>query len=202
MSLLLETLKLEDGELCNLVYHQRRFDNARLALFPDEKPLDLKTEVIVPESCKKGSYRCRISYRRSIEKIEISTHHIRTFNCLQTVSCEDIDYTFKYADRRMLEDLLSQRKGADDVLVIKNGFVTDTSIGNIALFDGTYWYTPVHCLLEGTKRQKLIEEKVIKVAAINYNEIWNFKKARILNCFYDLEYGNDILIENIRPLKE
>jgi len=201
MSLLLETIKLHNGNLCNLQYHQQRFDKARMALFPDESPLDLSTEIIIPESCKEGIYRCRLSYRKTIEKLEIFPHTNRTINSLQAVSCNEIDYAFKYADRRMFDDLLSKRKGADDILIIKNGFVTDTSIGNIAFFDGTYWYTPNQCLLEGTKRQKLLEEKALKLANIAYESIWDFKKARILNCFYDLDEGSDVQVENISPLK-
>lgn len=201
MSRLLETLKLSEGKLYNLPYHQKRFNKARKALFPDEPELRLQTEIIIPESCKSGMYRCRVTYKKRIEKIEFFPHTYKTITSLQTIVCDEIDYTFKYEDRRMINSLVSKKKTSDDILIIKDSWVTDVSIGNIAFFDGSDWYTPAHSLLEGTKRQYLLESGVIKEKEINYTDIWSFEKARILNCFYDLETGADILVKDILPIK-
>ena len=45
---------------------------------------------------------------------------------------------------------------------MKQGLLTDTSIANIALSDGTHWYTPAHPLLKGTKRAALLEEGILQ----------------------------------------
>ncbi len=39
--------------------------------------------------------------------------------------------------------------GADEVIVEKDGYLTDTTIANIAFFDGKRWITPKIHYLEG-----------------------------------------------------
>ena len=48
--------------------------------------------------------------------------------------CPDtIDYTYKSAHREELNALYAQKGMADDILIVRNGYLTDTSISNIAL---------------------------------------------------------------------
>ena len=65
--LLLETIKIEDGKIDNLFYHQKRFDKSRQLLFQVENTIDLNTLIITP---KQGLYRCRIIYGKHIHSIE------------------------------------------------------------------------------------------------------------------------------------
>ena len=46
-------------------------------------------------------------------------------------------------------------------LIVKDGYLTDTSIANIALYDGYTWFTPAHPLLRGTKRAELLNKQLI-----------------------------------------
>ena len=55
---------------------------------------------------------------------------------------DDIDYRYKQADRRVLDEAFALRDTADDVLIVRHGLLTDTSIANIALWDGCEWHTP------------------------------------------------------------
>jgi len=48
---------------------------------------------------------------------------------------------------------------ADEVVFIKNGMVTDCSIGNLLFFDGHEWITPYIPLLKGTQRAFLLDKK-------------------------------------------
>jgi 4-amino-4-deoxychorismate lyase len=93
----------------------------------------------------------------------------------------DIDYNLKYADRSALEALKAERPDADDVLIVKNGYVTDTTIANIAFFDGERWLTPATPLLEGTTRARLIDEGVLTPAPIRYDAIDHFKSVALFN---------------------
>ncbi len=47
-------------------------------------------------------------------------------------------------------------------LCVKNGLVTDCTIGNLVFFDGTGWVTPDQPLLKGTKRQALLDRKLVR----------------------------------------
>ena len=75
---------------------------------------------------------------------------MRQVNTLRLVVDDAVDYTYKSTDREGLNRLYARRDGADDVLIVKDGRLTDTSIGNVAFFrDGEKWYTPLLPLAQG-----------------------------------------------------
>ena len=186
MSLLLETIKLENGKLVNLKYHNQRFNKARKELFslPEQ---DLAELIEIPKNCKNGIFRCRVLYQQKIEKIEFIPHQLRTINTLKIVHDNTIDYSYKYADRSHLQKLYAQRESADEIIIIKNGLVTDCFIGNLVFFDGKKWITPDQPLLEGTQRQKLLDSGKIEKTTITVNDLFSFESIGIINVFYDLE---------------
>ena len=126
MSLLIETIRIRNRQICNLKYHNRRFNDARSQLFGQSAFIDLEEYVQIPPDLDDGIFRCRILYDEKIQKIEFHRHTPRTINSLRLVRSDDIDYRFKYSDRKSLELLFEQRAGCDDVLIVKNGFITDT----------------------------------------------------------------------------
>ena len=69
---------------------------------------------------------------------------------------------FQEHRQKKLNSLFQIRQDKDDILIVKNGLLTDTSIANIALYDGNDWYTPLHPLLKGTKRAELLDKGVLK----------------------------------------
>lgn len=185
MCQLLETIKLEDGKLVHADYHNRRFNKARKELFnlPEQ---DLTNLIQVPESCQSGIFRCRVLYQQAIEKVEFIPHQPRSIKSLQVVRDNTIDYSYKFADRSHLQQLYAQRGKADDIIIIKNGLVTDCFIGNLVFFDGQQWITPDQPLLEGTQRQKLLDNLEIKAARISENDLFAFELTGVINVFYDL----------------
>jgi 4-amino-4-deoxychorismate lyase len=196
MCQLLETIKLEDGQLFNLDYHNRRMNAARRELFGTLPPVDLREIIQVPGSCIDGLYRCRIVYSENIESIEFFPQQERSFTSLKLVSCGNIDYHLKYTDRRLLNELYAQRGDADEIIIVSNGKITDCSIGNLLFFDGESWVTPAEPLLKGTQRQKLLETGHIQ-ECITVDDLQNYKKAGIINAFFDLKNMPIIEIRNI-----
>jgi 4-amino-4-deoxychorismate lyase len=87
---------------------------------------------------------------------------------------------------------------ADDILIIKNGFITDTSFSNIAFFDGTQWFTPFTYLLNGTQRQHLLRQGAIVETEITPSDLKQFRYAKLINAMLDLETSPLIDIQNIR----
>jgi 4-amino-4-deoxychorismate lyase len=78
---------------------------------------------------------------------------------LHLIESDTINYTYKSTHREELNALYAQRGMADDILIVKDGYLTDTSIANIALYDGHTWFTPAHPLLQGTKRAELLNDQ-------------------------------------------
>ncbi len=186
MCLLLETIKLENGRFANLPFHNRRFNKARRELFnlPEQ---DLAEIIKIPEANQTGIFRCRVLYGEQINQIEFIPHQNRQINSMQAVRDDLINYTYKYADRTRLQLLFDQRKDADEIIIIKNGLVTDCFIGNLVFFNGQSWFTPDQPLLQGTQREKLLAEAKIKAVRITEEMLFTFEEIGVINVFYDLE---------------
>ena len=98
-----------------------------------------------------------------------------------------LDYSFKYADRTEWNALLEQKTGCDDILIVKNGYITDTSFSNVVFENETGLFTPSTYLLAGTKRQSLLQKGIIKEAEISIENIGLYSKLYLINTMIDIE---------------
>jgi len=176
-TLLLETIKIEDGEVFNLSYHQARCDESRKALFHSTDRLDLSSLIQAPP---KGLYRCRILYDEKIHSVEYIPYSPKEIHRLKIVS-SDLEYEHKYANRDTLNKLLQAQPDTDDILIEKEGYLTDTSIANIAFYDGKQWFTPEKPLLKGTMRAKLLDEGFLHTRKIKKEEISDYTHVALMN---------------------
>jgi len=199
MCLLLETIKIEDGKILNLEYHNRRYNSSLKNKFGISGDKDLGLHISMPADLGPGVFRCRILYTKNIEKIEFVPHEERIVRSLKLVTADGIDYSLKYADRKELEALFEKRDECDEILIVKNGYITDTSVSNIVFrrHDGT-WVTPDAPLLGGTMRMFLLETGRISEAGIRSSDLPSFSAAKMINCMTDLEKGPIIEMENIK----
>jgi len=180
---LLETIRVQDGQPAHLAYHQQRVDQSLKALGYTAR-YELASLIKVPDS---ALYRCRIVYDETSFEISYIPYRKRAVRTLQPVQADGLDYALKYADRSALNALFEQRGAADDILIIKNGMVTDTSIANIAFFDGQRWVTPKHPLLKGTTRARLLVEKKIFESEIRLDDLPKFTRFALLNAMIGFE---------------
>ncbi|MBW6535217.1 MAG: aminotransferase class IV family protein [Mariniphaga sp.] len=194
---LVETIKCKNGELSNLCYHQARFNLTRRALFRLKEKISLEKFIEIPKKCRTGLFRCRIIYDEKIEKIEFHSHQYRSVRSLKLIEANDLDYRFKYTNRQKLNSLFEQRGNCDDILIVKNGFITDSYIANVVFFDGRKWWTPDTPLLPGTQRARLIHEKKISVCPLTPKDLPKYEKAGLINAMQDLEEMPEISIANI-----
>ena len=189
-SLLLETIKIEEGKIDNLRYHQDRCDQSRQALFQSEDILELSSIIVAP---KVGLYRCRILYGETLHSIDYLPYIPKKIQTLRIVS-SDIEYSFKYANRDTLNALLESNKDVDEVIIEKDGYLTDTTIANIAFFDGKQWLTPEKPLLKGTMRAKLIDEGFLHTKEIKKEDISRYSQVALMNAMIGFKIINDIKI--------
>ena len=181
---LLESIKVHHRQWHNLPYHEQRIHRAQQALFGKVTIAHLDNQLSLPEHVRQGLYKCRIIYGQEIEHVEFLPYYQRPVRILRRVHCDTIDYSHKYADRSVLDELFAQRGHCDDVLIIKNGLVTDTSYANIIFYDGQRWVTPANPLLRGTQRQCLLDAGLIREAVIEENDLARFRQFQIVNAFH------------------
>ena len=195
----IETICINDGVIENLSAHNERMNNTiRVHYGSSVMPVSLG-DFITAEGCK-GRTRCRVEYTSAVEKVEYFPYSIREVKSLQLVNDDMAEYSFKYADRSVLDRNFSLRDNADDVIV-RSGMLTDTSIANIALYKEGKWYTPKYPLLKGTCRAKLLAEGIIEEDTIMANSLHKYEKIRLFNAM--ISFGEvEIDINNVFPILE
>lgn len=195
---LLETIRCADGRLENLEFHQARFSHARKLNFNAEDEISLEQQIEGPDFAQAGLFRCRVIYGRQIEKIEFIPHVYRVVNSLQLIVDNNIDYNFKYANRKNLEQLFEKRSDCDDIIIVKNGLITDSFAANLVFYDGKKWWTPDTPLLPGTQRARLLEAGEITARRITQNDLHHFQKVGLINAMNTLENMPQIGIKKIQ----
>jgi len=179
----LETIRVEDGIYFHLSYHQNRYEKV-LKTLNAKNIQKLETYLDAP---KKGLYRCRLRYNsQKIVAVEYLEYKKREISSLKLVYDDEIDYSFKYSQRKNIDKLFALRENCDDIVIVKNGFITDTSISNIAFFDGK-WKTPASPLLKGTTRARYLNEGKLIETDIKVIDINNFTKVALLNAMIDFD---------------
>ena len=180
MCQLFETIKINGGEPQNLSLHDERMNRSRRKLFGDNDLLKLSDYITVPDANKDGITRCRVIYAISVNSIEFSPYIPANIRTLKIVDAGTLVYDYKYLDRSRLTALIDKR-AADDILIIRNGYVTDASFSNIVFTDGERWITPETPLLHGTMRELLLRKGVIKMDRITINDLSLFTHFKLIN---------------------
>jgi 4-amino-4-deoxychorismate lyase len=191
--LLLETIRIEEGSTLYLDYHNQRFNHTRKRLFSIHKPIDLADLITPPPE---GLYRCRILYGRTIQKVDYIPYAPKSIKTISLVE-SDISYSFKYADRSELEHLLSLSPQSDEVLIVKEGLLTDTTVANVAFLEKGKWITPKRPLLEGTTRKRLLDEGFLTAKTIRSDEIDRFDGFALMNAMIGFKILNPICWEHL-----
>ena len=187
MSPLIETIKLSDGRFCNLEYHNSRFNHARWNYFGKKETVNLEDYLVIPHDKIRGKFKCRITYSPDIENIEFLHHIIRPVHTLKLIQDDEVNYRFKFKDRKRLADLFEKRGTCDDILIVSKGCITDSYTANAIFFDGKNWWTPDTPLLEGTQRARLLAENKILERRILISNLSEFKKVGLINAMQDLQ---------------
>ncbi len=196
MSLLIESIKLLDGQFYNLFYHESRMNKALRTLCGETERFELEPFLTKFDPPAQGLFKCRITYDDQSKTIEFLPYTFRPIQTLRVVEHDRISYEFKYRDRRVIDRLFELRRECDDILIVKKGLITDTSYCNIVFKSSRIWYTPWSPLLKGTQRQKLIERDQIVEDEIRVEDISSFKTFKLINAMWEFD-GPELDVSNI-----
>ncbi len=184
----LETILCVNGNIKSLRYHQRRFDKTRRLLYGDTSDISLDRYLNPPID---QNTKIRVIYNQDILKVEY--HKVSPRNCKSFCLVEsDLVYDFKYEKRDEIEILKKSFPMHDDIIIYSAGLLKDTSIANIAIQIKDVWYTPAKPLLEGTVRQRLIDDGFLKTADLSIDDLKNSSNFAIMNAiigFKEIEKG-------------
>ena len=159
---LFESIKIENGEICNPLFHERRFRSSYVTYFQQSPRYELLRDIDIEAALEsKGVFKLRISYNLHSKIFSITPYKPKNIETLRLVRQNGIDYRIKYNHRGNLADCFAQRAYCDDVLIAKDDFITDTSYCNITFYRNGKWYTPKHPLLKGTETNHFWKMKYI-----------------------------------------
>lgn len=197
MNACLETIRVQNRQLCNIHYHHERMNRTRRALFSCTDEIYLEDVIKIPTELSNDIYKCRIIYDVNITKIEFQAYQIKPIHSIHLVIDNNFEYHYKWLDRNRFAAHLANTQ-SDDILIVKNGFLTDTSYANIAFFDGVKWRTPATPLLPGIRRQLLLDAGEIIAEALLPKDLRHFQYAKLMNAMLDWEESPLLKVNTIK----
>ncbi len=193
---LFESIYLNDRVFRNLPYHEARMKSSIRILFGQESKIELATQLSKISFPVQGLFKTRITYDTEINNVEFVPYTIRPVQSLKLVDGGPICYEHKFADRTNLTKLLTQRGASDDILITKNGLITDSSYANVIFKKGDLWFTPESYLLKGTMRQYLLDNGSITEANITVSNFHQYQSCKLINSMLGMN-GIEIAINSI-----
>lgn len=189
---------MEHGKLLNITYHNERMERTLFDLFGKKGAVALEKIIEVPDYASEKLYKCRVVYDEKYTKIEFTPYVLKSIESLRMITDNMISYSYKYTNRSNINRLLDLRGGCDDILIIKNGKVTDTSYANVILKDqnGT-WVTPSSYLLRGTRRSNLLKNKYITETDVYAADLNKYSEIRVINAMIGIDDSMSIPVNRI-----
>ena len=197
--MLFETIKWLDGIPQNLDYHQDRMDRAFREFFEmDLNPFRLEDILECPESLTSGLVKCRVDYHPGGFQSYYDDYRLKNVDLFLLVEDNEIDYSYKYADRTRFERLRAGIEPGAEIIIVKSGLITDTSYANLVFITREgHLITPDSPLLAGTKRQYYLDQKIISAATVCIKDLKHFTGVKMINAMMNLEDSDWIPTERL-----
>jgi 4-amino-4-deoxychorismate lyase len=187
--LFFETIKCEDFGIFNLPYHKKRIAKTISCNFNLEEYIYPPTHQLT---------KCKLIYDEDgIVNIEYSPYHKKNISSFALVSDNKVNYDLKKVNRKQIDDLFAKKALNDEIIIIKNGLLTDTSIANIAVFYNDKWITPKYPLLCGTTRERYLQEGLLHEENITLSMLKKSTKIGLLNAMIDFDTISNFTLEEI-----
>jgi 4-amino-4-deoxychorismate lyase len=196
MCRLLETMMIVDGVVRNAQYHNARLNTSRRELFHSADTLDVRDLIPVADGLH-GLVRCRMIYAETVLSVECEPYLRQPIRSLQLLRRDDISYPYKFAERSQFAEALRHRNDCDDVLIVKQDRITDTSFSNVAFFLETEWVTPAAPLLKGTMRASLLDRGMIVEDDVRVADLKNFSQIMLINALRDFNLRETISMRDL-----
>jgi 4-amino-4-deoxychorismate lyase len=195
-----EEIKCLHGEYLNLEWHAIRIDRTLRHFFG--KPfVHSSLKDFLPFASRERLQKCTLIYSDSLLTAKLSSYMLPAIKSMGIVSVNKLDFSYKMEDR---SELIKIREfaGTDEVIIVKNDFVTNASTANLVFKDqeGAF-FTPLHYIHSGTKRQFYLKEKIMTTYPIKAADIQNYQTVYIINAMIDLEDEVGLNTECLLSLK-
>ena len=198
MSLLVECIRIENGRILNTSFHNERMARTLYNIFGLSAVPDLERIIEVPESARRGIYKCRLLYDDKASEVEFLPYTFHKVTTVKVVFSDETCYPYKYINRDKINRLFDRKGECDDILIVKYGKITDSSCANIILKDQEgRWITPLTFLLPGTRRANLLKSGLIKEADVPFIDLSKYTVLKLINAMQGFDDAEEIQVRNI-----
>ena len=182
----IESIKVEDQKIFLVELHQQRM-NETFSHFGKDCKIDIYSLFIHLEHEEDGLYKFRLEYdlENNVTQ-QILPYAVSEHDDFELVINNTIDYSFKSADRTEFQQM-KKDSGADEIIIVKDGQMTDSSYSNLLFLKDKKWFTPKTYLLNGVMRQSLLSSKKIQETEITLDNIETFSHFQLINALNDFD---------------
>jgi 4-amino-4-deoxychorismate lyase len=191
-----ETIRYVNGVLENVSYHQARI-NRTVSALGGETSIQLDKTQLVHDFEKDIVYKIKCLYNlEGAYHIEKAVYHKKTIQTVSIHQAAQEEYQYKYTNRNWLNDAL-KNAGTDEMIIVQNNMIKDGNYANLVFFNGSEWHTPLHPLLLGTHRARLIDENKIIEKDITLSDLANYTILKYINAMMLWEESPEIEIGHL-----
>lgn len=178
-----ETIRCEDYEVFHLEYHNQRIANTIGMNFNLQ-------EYIYPTD--HHLLKCKVVYNNNeILDVSFSPYKKREIKKFKIVYANEISYKYKSTNRENIDRLYLEKENCDEIIIVKDNYITDTTIANIAIELNGKWITPKVPLLFGTTRARLLETEQLKIENITVQDLQKANKFALMNAMIGFDIVED-----------
>ena len=190
---LFETIALFQKRPQHLAYHQKRVNRTFKEYFKSSRSIDLQSLInnyLQQQNLESTQYyRLKVIYNREgVIEITHYPYQSKKVETLLLVEVPNASYSYKFTQRKLF-DALQKNFDSDEFIITKDGYLTDTTIANIALYHKKekQWHTPKKPLLKGTTRERLLETQKIVAKDIDFRSLDNYSNIALLNAMVEFK---------------
>lgn len=189
-----EVVCIRDGQPMHLTYHLERMRKTIWDIYKRPMP---QLHIDIPTNAQNGRIKCRIEYTDTIRSVTFTPYQQKMRTTVALVTDNNISYTYKSTNRQQFTRLI-QHAHTDDVIIVRNGMITDATYCNLVFEDHDgHLFTPSDALLCGTCRQRLIDNGEVTVRHIRADELRNYKTVYFINAMMDIHEAQQMPVEKI-----
>lgn len=196
-----ETMAIRQHEILNQKFHQLRMNRTFERFYSDTTPLQLNEISLSSLPFHDKIIKVKLFYNQSSYQIHWEDYSVRVYSSFTICRFEKLNYNFKYSDRIYFQNLRNSIPLSVGILLTDGQYLTDELYSNICLFDGSEWLSPNPCLLDGTQKESLIHQDILKSRTIPLKDMIYFNKFKLINALNSfhtaLEYPMNLIISDL-----
>ena len=123
-------------------------------------------------------------------EVEYETYIRKNINTVRLIFDNTVEYDYKYLQRPVLDALYGQRNDCDEIIIVKNGFITDAYYYNIIIQKNNQYFTPAKPLLKGVMRQYYLDKGSVLPLDITVDDLQMATNVYLINALNPLKYIN------------